>query len=165
MIVLVLTCSTAHAGGERVPPELAEKARLLIGTWKCTGKANHSGTIYDQTSVVTHQSELGGAWIATSAASSAGARTSGAHNMTTYDPVAKKWFRMSANAEGAHAIQWGTTTPRGIVWEGDGYFSGHTVKLRGTEDLLSAKEERSLWEFSTDGGKTWTLDHEQTCRK
>ncbi len=163
LFVILVAVSAAHA--DPIPPELAEMTKTLSGTWTCIGKANESGAIVDAKRTVTYKAELDGHWIAADVTTVVGAATKHVRYWMTYEPATKRWFEMSANDEGAHGTFWATASGKKLTWEGEGHFAGHTAKLRGNEELVSSKEQRAHYEFSVDDGKTWSLDHEQTCKR
>ena len=69
------------------------------------------------------------------------------------------------NATGGHTTSWGTMADKKMTWEGDARCRGNDVKIRDTEEMTAPKEMKVLGEYSKDGGKTWSKDHEATCKK
>jgi hypothetical protein len=190
MILLSLTlCSTAFAGDPKaaagapaVPaaekkapdaapapmkpaPELTDMAKAMAGTWKCAGKAEMSGVMGDLKGTITHKADLDGFWIASSLTVGTGKSTFHGTFLTTYDAASKKFFRMSANSHGGHESEWGTVADKKVSWEGDGSWGTKQVKLRGTEEAVSPKETHIVGEYSEDGGRTWKVDHDVSCKK
>ena len=163
LLAIPLVVSAAHA--DPIPPELEEMTKALSGTWKCIGRANESGTIVETKRTVTYKAELDGRWLAADATTVTGTTTKHVLYWMTYEPATKRWFEMSANNEGAHGTFWATAHGKKLTWEGEGHFAGHTAKLRGNEMLISSNEQRVYYELSIDDGKTWNLDHEQTCKR
>jgi hypothetical protein len=147
------------------PKEIADMATAMAGTWKCTGKADMGGTTIDVTGTVTHKTDLNGYWIATTLNGSSAKGNITVSMWTTYDAAAKKWYRMSANSHGGHATSWGTAADKKVSWEGDAHWMGKDVKMRGSEEMVSAKETHVVGEVSDDGGKTWKSDHDVSCKK
>jgi hypothetical protein len=84
---------------------------------------------------------------------------------TTYDATAKKLWRVSINGRGGHSTVSGTMADNKTTWEGDAHFMMGDVKVRETEEMVSPKEMKVLGEYSKDGGKTWSKDHEAVCKK
>jgi hypothetical protein len=185
MITISLLLSTAalaapdpKAGAPAVPPkaaepagppkpaqELTDMAKGMAGTWKCTGKAEMGGVTGDIKGTITHKTDLDGFWIQSSLTATAAKGTFHATFMTTYDPGSKRFFRQTATGHGGHGAAWGTTEGTKTSWEGDDFFGGNSHKIRGTEEMVSPKEVHIVGEYSDDGGKTWKLDHDVTCKK
>ena len=183
LIMISLVLSTAalaapdpKAAGAPVPPpppagppkpaqELTDMAKAMAGTWKCTGKAEMGGVTGDIKGTVAHKTDLDGFWMVSSLTATAGKGTFHSTFLTTFDPGSKRFYRMTANGHGGHSTTWGTAGGTKTSWEGDGYWAGNTHKLRGTEEMVSAKEVHIIGEYSDDGGKTWKTDHDVTCKK
>ena len=165
----------AAAGAPAVPPaaakppgpaqELTDMAKAMAGTWKCTGKAEMGGVTGDLKGTITHKTDLDGFWMASSLTASAGKATFHATFMTTFDPGSKRLFRQTATSHGGHGTEWGTIDGKKTSWEGEDYFAGNNHKTRGTEEMVSPKEAHIVGEYSDDGGKTWKLDHDVSCKK
>jgi hypothetical protein len=149
------------------PQELTDLAKSMGGTWQCTGKVDVGGTMHnDAKGTVTHKVDLDGFWISSSITSSLpGLGEMHAIFLTAYDASAKKFYRLTANSRGGHGTGWGTAAGKKISWEGDSHFPTGDVKFRGSEEMVSPTEVHVLGEYSKDGGKTWTPDHELTCKK
>jgi hypothetical protein len=154
------------------PPELADFAKKMGGTWKCTGQAEVMGQMIDVNATITHKVDatLNKFWIQTSFSGSA-AKMPKAPPMkslwyTSYDPNAKKLWRVTMNARGGHGWELGTVSDTKLSWEGEQHWAdGTDAKVRGTEEWVSPKEVKAVGEYSKDGGKTWTKDHDATCKK
>jgi hypothetical protein len=84
---------------------------------------------------------------------------------TTYDAAKKQWFRTMVNGHGGHSTAWGTQTGTTTKWEGDARWNGTDTKVRDTEEMVSPKEMHVVGEYSKDNGKTWSKDHDATCKK
>ncbi|MBV8761563.1 MAG: hypothetical protein JO257_29985 [Deltaproteobacteria bacterium] len=156
-------------GGDAKPPgppqEIADMAKGMSGTWKCVGKADVMGTMQDIKGTVTHKSDLDGWWINTTINGTMAKGSMKNQMFTTYDAAAKKWYRVSANSHGGHAVSWGTAAGTKVSWEGDAHWGGKDLKIRGSEEMVSPKEAHIVGEMSDDGGKTWKPDHDVTCKK
>jgi hypothetical protein len=169
--------STAFAGAGSNPPaappagppkpaqELTDAAKAMAGTWKCTGTADMGGTMGDIKGTITHKTDLDGFWIVSSLTATAAKGTFHGTFLTTFDPNSKKFFRQTANSHGGHTTEWGTAEGTKTTWEGDGWWGGKPIKVRGTEEAVSPKEEHIVGEYSEDSGKTWKPDHDVTCKK
>ena len=147
------------------PVELVGMAKSMAGTWKCTGKAEMGGVTGDLKGSLTHKTDLDGFWMVSSLTATAGKATFHATFMTTFDPGSKRFYRQSATGHGGHGTEWGTVEGTKTSWEGEDFFAGNNHKVRGTDEMVSAKEAHITGEYSDDGGKTWKLDHDVTCKK
>ena len=151
------------------PPELAEMAKGMAGTWKCTGQAEMGGQMLDVKATITHRVDpnLNKFWVVSNFIGTAAKMP--AFKFTgymTYDATAKKLWRTAVNARGGHGWAWGTIADKKVTWEGEQRWpSGVDVKARDTEEMVSPKEMKVLGEYSKDGGKTWSKDHEAVCKK
>ncbi|CAN5909901.1 hypothetical protein BH11MYX3_BH11MYX3_42280 [soil metagenome] len=146
--------------------EMADALKAMAGTWKCTGTADMGGTSMDIKSTITHKTDLNGFWIQSSFVGTAGKLPPYKFTvMTTYDAAAKKWWRTSVNGRGGHRTETGTQAGTKITWEGDSRMMGNDSKVRDTEEMVGPKEWHVSGESSKDGGKTWSKDHEATCKK
>ena len=147
------------------PAELADMAKGMAGTWTCTGQADLGGKLVDVKGTIVHKVDLDGWWIASTLTGTAGKLTMHSTFLTTYDAAMKKFYRSTANGRGGHATLWGTQSDMKLSWEGDSRVGGNDVKLRGGDEMVSAKEVHVAGEYSKDGGKTWSKDHDVTCKK
>lgn len=165
-LALVSFAGAAHAGDDagKPPAELAELAKSMAGTWKCTGKASIAGQQLDVTGTVTHKADFDGWWIASVIDGKAGKIPMHSMFTTTYDPGMKKLYRFSLNGRGGHSTAWGTIADKKITWEGEARWNGKDLKSRSTEEMVSAKELHISGESSADG-KTWDKEAEIVCKK
>ena len=154
----------------KAPAELAEMAKAMNGTWKCTGKAamdpSKPTEMMDMKMTVKMKTDMGGWWLVGSM--DAGAMFKG-EQWITYDPTAKKFVAMMRDSMGGSE----TSTSMGvkdnkIVWDGDSRspMPGMTAaKVRTTHDMSDMKAGmKMVGEFSMDG-KTWMKGWEATCKK
>jgi hypothetical protein len=147
-------------------PELVEMAKAMNGTWKCTGQADLGGSMGDVKATISHKADLDNFWIQTSFTGTAGKLPPFKFTMlTTYDAASKKFWRTRVTGRGGHAVEWGTAAGTKVSWEGDARMMGNDIKTRETEEMVSPKEVHVVGEMSKDGGKTWTKDHDATCKK
>jgi hypothetical protein len=148
------------------PKEIADAIKAMAGTWKCTGTAEMGGQTGDVKATITMRSDLNGYWMQTSfTGTMAKMPPMKFTSFTSYDEANKKFYRVMVNAHGGHGTAWGTVADKKISWDGDARWMGQDVKMRETEEMVSPKEVKVLGEYSKDGGKTWTKDHEATCKK
>ncbi len=152
-----------------VPAELTTLAKQMGGTWKCTGQGEIAGATMEVKATITHKvdANLNKFWIQSSFTGKAGKMPPLKFVMyTTYEPTAGKLWRVSVNARGGRATGTGTIAGNKISWEGEARWPGGVdVKTRMTEEIVSPKEVKVAGEYSKDGGKTWSKDHEATCKK
>lgn len=152
-----------------VPTELVDAGKQWGGTWRCTGQSMIGEQMMDTKATVTHTPDatLNKFWLKTTFTGTAAKLPPMKSTwFTTYDPNAKKLYRMMVNARGGHSTSWGTIADKKITWEGEAHWAtGTDVKTRTTEELISAKELKVSGEASKDGGKTWSKEFEATCKK
>jgi len=146
--------------------EIGDRVKAMMGTWKCTGQADVGGAMQDVKATITHKADLDNFWIQSTFAGTAGKMPPFKFTMfTTYDAPSKKWWRTRVNGRGGHATEWGTVNGTKVSWEGDARMMGNDIKVRETEEMTGPKEWKVMGEMSKDGGKTWTKDHDATCKK
>jgi hypothetical protein len=151
------------------PQELADMAKAMTGTWKCTGKVlgPDMKTMGDMTATAKLALDMNGYWMHLTYDSKMGKMPFHFEEYTTYDSMAKNWRRVMIENTGGQNI--GTSTgPKDnkMDWElatvgmmGAGMFKDH-------EDWSDLKTGFKSWgEMSMDKGKTWTKVYEQTCKK
>ena len=152
----------------KAPQELADMAKQMAGSWKCTGQAMAGPTgMADTKGSITHKLDLDKWWIQSNLSATIGKESFKFTSFTSYDATAKKWHRLGVNNLGGEQSEESAGMTDGkIVWEGSGRMMGMTPKIRDTEEM--AKDGKSVHvtgEMSTDGGKTWTKGHDVTCKK
>jgi hypothetical protein len=154
----------------KAPQELTDMAKMMVGNWKCTGKAAMDPAkpteMTDMKMTMKMKTDLNGWWIVGSMDSAMFKGTM----YVTYDPTAKKWYSMMMDSMGGSEM----TTSMGmkdnkVVWEGEGRspMPGMTaMKVRETHDMSDMKAGAKMTgEMSMDGGKTWMKGWESTCKK
>jgi hypothetical protein len=153
-------------GPPKPSPELTDMIKGMNGTWKCTGTAEINGAMTDVKATITHKSDLNGFWVKSDFTGTAAKRPPMKFTMyTTYDAATKKLWRVSVTGLGTHSTSVGTIADKKMSFEGDAHWMVGDVKIRNTEEMVSAKEAKIIGEYSKDGGKTWIKDHEATCKK
>jgi hypothetical protein len=150
------------------PQELADMAKGMAGTWKCTGKAlgEDMKTMGDLTGTAKIALEMNGWWVHLTYDAKMGKMPFHFEEYTTFEAASKKWHRVMMEVMGGVNEGWSTGATGGkIDWEltthgmmGDGMFRDH-------EDISDAKAPKMWGEMSMDKGKTWTKVYEQTCKK
>jgi hypothetical protein len=150
----------------KAPAEVAELAKMLVGTWNCTGNA--AMDMADMTKMspmkmkMVMKLDADKAWIT---ASMAGGMIK-MNMMTTYDAQSKKWYRILTDSTGGSEIAWSAGAQSNkVVWDGEARGMGMKPwKTRTTEDIVSPKETKMTGEMSMDG-KTWMKMWDASCKK
>ncbi|MBA3465482.1 MAG: DUF1579 family protein [Deltaproteobacteria bacterium] len=153
------------------PAEMAEMSKMMLGTWKCTGKAmmdpSKPTEMSDMKSTMKFVSDkkLGGWWVTGTMDSPMFKGTM----FVTYDTNAKKFYSVMVDNMGASQTSWSTGMKENkMLWEGDARSSMPgmaTMKVRDTHDMTDAKAGyKMVGEMSMDG-KTWMKGWEATCKK
>lgn len=146
--------------------EVTDMGKAMTGTWKCTGTALMGpGNMADVKGTATIKTDLDGFYIQNTVSIGAGKMIYKFHDYTAFD--GKKWHRYGVdNMNGAREAE--STGPGGdgkIVWEGQGSQMGKVMKFKDTEEMGKDKSFHTVGEVSMDGGKTWTKEHDITCKK
>lgn len=153
------------------PAEMTEMSKMMLGTWKCTGKAmmdpSKPTEMMDMKSTMkfTSDKKLGGWWITGTMDSPMFKGTM----FVTYDTNAKKFYSMMLDNMSGSQTMWSTGVKENkMMWEGDGRSSMPgmaTMKVRESHDMSDAKAgHKMVGEMSMDG-KTWMKGWEATCKK
>ena len=147
--------------------EVADMAKGMVGTWKCTGQATHMGNTADFKATMTFKLDLDKWWIQGAFSGTMGKMTHKFTSYTGYDATNKKWHRYGVDSMGGAREQSSSGMTDGkAVWEGNGSMMGQAIKVRDTEEMgKDGKTFHSLGEISMDGGKTWNKGHEANCKK
>lgn len=153
-------------------PEIAEVAKGMVGTWKCTGKAAMNPAdmtqMTDMKSTMTFKLDgsLDKFWI-TGTMVSQGKPSFKGTIYTTYDAAAKKWYRIGVDNMGGSESNWSVGPKDGkMLWEGDMRMPGMgAMKTRTTETHTKPGKEVSILGEGTMDGKTWMKGWEATCKK
>lgn len=152
----------------KAPQELAEMAKTMAGTWKCTGKAvqdpNKPTEMTDMKMTVKMALDMNGWWIKSTM--DAGKAFKG-EEYVTYDAAAKKFVSIMRDSMGGSEAKTSAGVKDGkIVWEGEARGMGMTMKSRASSDMTDAKAGvKMMGEYSMDGGKTFVKAWEATCKK
>lgn len=153
-------------------PAIAEMAKSMVGTWKCTGKAAMNPADMTQmtdmkmTMTFKVDGNLDKFWIVGTMASQGKPSFKGTM-YTTYDAASKKWVRLAVDNMGGSE----TNTSMGLkdgkmLWEGEARMPGMgNMKTRTTETLTTPGKEVSIVGEGTMDGKTWMKGWEATCKK
>jgi hypothetical protein len=144
--------------------EIADMAKGMAGTWKCTSKSvvDDKGTWVDfkGTTKMTVDGGLDKFWIKGewTAEGTNKAKMKGVEYMT-YDGTQKKWFRVAMDNTGGHEV---SSSSDGKAWTGEMRMKGHTAKTKATVGF-DGKELKVNAE--AEMGKKWAPVFEMTCKK
>ena len=153
----------------KAPQELADMAKGMTGSWKCTGKAlgMDMKTMTDMTGTAKPKLEFDGFWMHNVYDAKMGKMPFHFDSFVTYDATAKTWRRVMVESGGGYAV--GTSTgPKDNKMDWDLATQEHmgAGMFRDHEDWSDLKVGFKAWgEMSMDKGKTWTKVYEQTCKK
>jgi len=141
--------------------ELTDMAKVIAGTWNCTGKWSMDGTAWtDFKGTNKFSVDFDKFWIKGDMSMTAGPMKLKGVEYVTYDGTQKKWFRVSVDSTGG---QESTSSSDAKKWEGDVRMMGMSAKTKTTMEL-AAKEMKVSSEMSPDG-KKWIKGLEMTCKK
>jgi hypothetical protein len=154
----------AEAMKMKAPPEVAEMAKSVVGTWKCTGTLINpmDGSTMPAKMTMVNKVDADKAWITST--------LSGLPNkmsmMATYDANSKKWYRIITDSTGGSDVSWAASPAGGkMVWEGEGRgMNMKPWKTKITEETVSPKEVKMMGEYAIDG-KTYAKTWEAVCKK
>lgn len=152
--------------------QIAEVAKAINGTWKCTGKGmGMDGKEVDSKVTIANKvaNNLDKWWIQTDITTAMGKTPYKIMSFTTYNPLEKKWLRVSVDNFGGTE----STTSAGpkdgvLVWEGEsigqmGGPAGHKMKGKHTEDMKDPKNVKMKGEYQIAG--KWTTVYDVSCKK
>jgi hypothetical protein len=156
------------------PAEIAAMQKMMVGNWKCTGKAamdpaNPAAmTDFKGTFTSALDASLDKFWIKGTWTGTAGKLKMKGQSYTTYDGASKKWTRIMLDNWGMSGSETSSGLPAGategkIAWEGESRMMGMVIKGKTTEDV-TAKSMSMKVEMSPDG-KKWATGMEMTCKK
>ena len=149
--------------------EITEMSKVMVGSWKCTGKMWMDPTKPDQSMDMKMSMkmalDMNGFWVK---GSMDGAMFKGEVTFA-YDGAQKKFVNIVRDSMGAYEMKWSTgMKDNKIVWDGDAYMPaamGGKMKVRETNDMTDMKAGLKLTgEYSTDG-KSYLKFWEATCKK
>ncbi|MEO8840192.1 MAG: hypothetical protein ABI591_18450 [Kofleriaceae bacterium] len=153
-------------------PQIAERVKLMTGTWKCNGTApGMDGKDMKFAGSLASKSDLDGFWVHNTFAGDVGtgkmAMKFKFESFATYDVNLKKWRTVMVDNWGGQAIGTGDDMKAGkmdvafdmLDMMGKGMMKDHT-------DASDPKKGVHMWgEGSHDAGKTWTKSYDMTCKK
>ena len=147
-------------------PELADAAKMLKGTWTCTGTVHMpDGTSRPSAGTMKFSLDLDKFWIVNTMTE----KSKTPYKFTayiTYDAAAKKWNQVSMDNMGVLGMATSDGPKDGVVtWVGGANGMGMTMKSKMVETMVSPKERKIESQASADGGKNWFTDYEGVCKK
>ncbi|MBA3397079.1 MAG: hypothetical protein H0T89_30900 [Deltaproteobacteria bacterium] len=152
------------------PVEVADMAKLVVGTWRCTGsEINADGTSAKMTATVKTKLDLDKWWISETmdVRSARGSFKMVAYS--TYAPGSKKWRRVSVDSMGNQYVGTSDGAKDGVAkldWNIDTMGPMGAGMFRDHLDLTTVKTgTKASGEISMDKGKTWKPVYEMTCKK
>jgi len=153
----------------KAPKELADLAKSMTGTWKCTGKGlgEDMKTMHDMTGTARPKLVMDGFWLQMSYDAKMPKMPFHFESYTTVDAASHQWRRVMIENNGGQSI--GTSSgPKDNKMDWDLQSTGPmgTAMFRDHEDWSDPKVGFKSWgEISMDKGKTWMKVYEQTCTK
>jgi hypothetical protein len=153
----------------KVPQEVTDMAKMVVGTWKCTGSSfGMDGTATPMTGTMKSKTDLDGFWLHDSFEAKMGKAKFKFESFSTYDAGSKKWRSVMVDNWGAQSIG----TSDGMK---DGKMDVNMDTMGGPmgpgmfRDHMDASDAKAgvkmMGEASMDKGKTWNKVYEQTCKK
>ncbi len=147
-------------------PELVEAAKMLKGTWKCSGTVHMpDGASRPSNGTMKFSVDLDKFWIVNTMTE----KSKTPYKFTayiTYDGAAKKWNQVMVDSMGFYGVATSDGPKDGAVaWTGTSTGMGMSFKSKMVETTVSPKERKIESQSSKDGGKTWFTDYEGVCKK
>jgi len=153
----------------KVPQEVTDMAKMVVGTWKCTGNSyGMDGAPTPMTGTMKSKVDLDGFWLHDSFEAKMGKAKFKFESFSTYDAGSKKWRSVMVDNWGAQSIG----TSDGMK---DGKMDVNMDTMGGPmgpgmfRDHMDASDAKAgvkmMGEASMDKGKTWNKVYEQTCKK
>lgn len=156
------------------PKELEDMAKMMAGTWKCSGKSMMDPAkpteMGDFKATMTNKvaADLDKWWMQSNFEMPMGKAKMKFVAYTTFNTNDKKWYRYSVdNMGGAEWTSSAGAKDGKIVWEGESQNQTpgmSKVKVRHTDDMSDPKLIKVKGEMSMDG-KTWITGYDGSCKK
>jgi hypothetical protein len=145
-------------------PELADMAKNMVGTWKCSGKAmDPSGTAMDfKNLTIKNTLDLEKFWIKGEMTGQIGPMKVRSIDYITYDAAQKKWFRVALDNHGGQETNWSAD---GKTWDGDMRMMGMLGKTKAVMEIKTPGKEWTLNAQMSADGKKWAPGFEMACKK
>ncbi len=164
-LVILLIGGVAHAD-PKVPQEVTDLAKIMTGTWKCTGSVQMPGQAEAtaMTAVLKSKVDLEGFYLHESFESKIGKTKYRFEAFTTYD--GRKWRRAEFDSYGQQMIGSSDGMKDGKMdFNLDIMGASLGAQFREHFDLAEPKVLKLAAEWSADKGKTWMKVVEMSCKK
>lgn len=151
----------------KVPSEVAEMAKSVVGTWKCKGDEwDQTGARGAVTAVNRSKVDMDKWWIVDNLEVK-GKMPFKMVSYTTYDAGSKKWRRVGIDNWGGQMVGTSDGMKDGkMVWNMDMMGPMGAGMFRDSVDTTDAKAGvKFMGEMSMDKGKSWNKAYEMTCKK
>jgi len=165
LVVLVTgVASSAHAD-PKIPQEVTDLAKIVTGTWKCTGTATLAPEPEAPlTGTLKTKADLDGFWIRDVFDAKVGKIRLKYESFTTFD--GKKWRRVLLDNRGSQALGTCDGVKDGKMdWNLDVMGPAPAALFRDHVDATDPKLLKLWGEISADKGKSWTKVYEMTCKR
>lgn len=170
LALLVMTGTATATADAKVPQEVTDLAKVVTGTWRCTGTATlGTDPAAPMTATLKTRADLDGFWIHDTLEAKVGAGTKTKltyESFATYD--SRKWRRVLVDNRGTQVIGTSDGVKAGkLDWNLDALAgAASAVQLRDHLDTSDPKVGLKLsGEQSADKGKTWTKVYDMVCKK
>ena len=165
--LLVLMIGGVVHADPKVPQEVTDLAKIVTGTWKCTGNAWAPGEpeVIPTTAVLKFKADLDGYFLRETTESKLGKVKSRSEAFMTYD--GKKWRRAEFASYGQQMIGSADAIKDGKLDFNLDVMTGSSVgaQVREHFDVSDPKSLKLAGEVSLDKGKTWLKVIEISCKK
>lgn len=151
----------------KVPQELTDLAKQVVGTWRCKGDSfEMDGAKAAMTATVTTKADLNKWWLVDTL-DAKGKVPFKFIAYTTYDGTAKKWRRVMVDNMGGSMVGTADGVKDGkVTFNMDAWSPMGASQFRDYTDMSDAKAGVKMWgEMSIDKGKTWAKVYEMSCKK
>ena len=145
------------------PSALADAARALAGTWRCSGSVyGPDGAAASEVTVdVRLDGGLDEAWLQTVFAVASGKYKYKFTSYRTFDSSSSKWVNVIVDNLRGHAVSRSTD---GVTWTGDSSGPIGTMKIRDTETIVAPGKVKMVGQYSLDGSN-WSTGYDLSCDK
>jgi hypothetical protein len=144
-----------HSAAASKPTIGLDRARYLVGTWKCSGES------FGSTMII--KPELGGVWLAYRVNQQKTAKNTSPMTdvgVIGYDPVKMKFISVGYDNLGGYDTE---TSDDGSVYSGTEWLNGTETQLRDTYSTKGDNESHHVEEVQVAG--EWKKVLEQTCKR
>lgn len=148
--------------------EIADHAKMVTGTWKCTGESTDpgSGQKMPMSGKLKVESVLDGWWLHSAFEAKMGKEAYKFDSYTTIDGKSKRWKRVMVSTYGSWNSGEATLANNKLDWELAAHTEMGDAAFRDHEDYSDPKVGAKMaGEISMDGGKNWLPVYSMTCKK